>query len=363
MGEDMVKIMNNHNKSNGLKKNKLNKPKKQRPNVQTMQNKLAVRSKNNEHHKTERNILDEFGTNTMIQTEEQLVKQLELTKNAFDEMYYIQHETVGSGAFAKVRKVSRKRDRYEFALKIIKKKGRSKEELERFEREICILSKLRHRNVVQLINWSQTTKRIFMVQTLCNGGDVFQRLLDQKTLNEKETANVVRRVAEGLKYIHDNNIVHRDIKPDNLMFVSQDPLSNVMIIDFGLAAYCNNAPLWTPCGSAHYVAPEVLSSKGYGCKADMWSLGVITYMLLSGIPPFFDADGNQRRLYKMIKMGKYRFSSPYWDHISYFAKDLITNLLQIDPNKRFSAEQVLQHKWIKIECNQKYSTYSMGISI
>merc|ERR1711972_881632 len=95
-----------------------------------------------------------------------------------------------------------------------------------------------------------------------------------------------------------------------------------MLIDFGLAGDLKNGPLSTPCGTAHYVAPEVLASKPYDCKADMWSLGVIIYMLLCGFPPFFDAQGNQKRLYKLIKLGKYRFPSPYWDYVSENAKDL-----------------------------------------
>ena len=142
-------------------------------------------------------------------------------------------------------------------------------------------------------------------------------------------------------------MVHRDLKPDNLMYLSNDPLSNVVIIDFGLAACCNEqSALSTPCGSVHYAAPELLESKGYNRKADMWSLGVIAYLMLSGFPPFFYPNGNLKRLYKLIKRGKFRFTSPHWDHISYYAKDLITHLLVVDPDDRFDAKQVLTHKWI-----------------
>ena len=200
--------------------------------------------------------------------------------------------------------------------------------------------------MVALKDWCETKKRIYMVVQFCDGGDVFERILKQKTFSEKEAAHVVRKVAEGLQHVHENNIIHRDLKPDNLMYLTKDPESNIMIIDFGLAGDCTDGPLTTPCGTAHYVAPEVLSSKPYNSKADMWSLGVIIYMLLCGFPPFFDAQGNQKRLYKLIKLGKYRFPSPYWDYVSEQAKDLIKNLLQLDPVKRFSAKQVLKHKWI-----------------
>jgi len=294
-------------------------------------------SDENEAHK--------FGQNA-TKTEEEMVKELELTEKSFYKKYWIEDGTVGSGSFAKVRKVTRKKDKQEFALKMIKKAGKSKEDLAALQREIAILAKLRHPNVVKLMDWCETKKRIYMVVQFCDGGDVFERILKQKTFSEKEAAHVVRKVSEGLEHCHENNIIHRDLKPDNLMYLTKDPESNIMIIDFGLAGDCTNGALTTPCGTAHYVAPEVLSSKPYSSKADMWSLGVIIYMLLCGFPPFFDAQGNQKRLYKLIKLGKYRFPSPYWDYVSDQAKDLIKNLLQLDANKRFSARQVLQHKWI-----------------
>ena len=177
-------------------------------------------------------------------------------------------------------------------------------------------------------------------------GDVFERILKQKTFSEKEAAHVVRKVAEGLAHVHSAGIIHRDLKPDNLMYLSKAEASNIMLIDFGLAGDVGNGPLSTPCGTAHYVAPEVLAAKAYDAKADMWSLGVIIYMLLCGFPPFFDAQGNQKRLYKLIKLGKYRFPSPYWDYVSENAKDLVRNLLVLDPAKRCSATEVLAHKWV-----------------
>mmetsp|Transcript_55836 Transcript_55836/g.92971 ORF Transcript_55836/g.92971 Transcript_55836/m.92971 type:complete len:348 (-) Transcript_55836:109-1152(-) len=149
-----------------------------------------------------------------------------------------------------------------------------------------------------------------------------------------------------IEYVHTKNFIHRDLKPDNLMYLTKDATSNIMIIDFGLAGDASHGPLSTPCGTAHYVAPEVLSGKAYNGKADMWSLGVIIYMLLCGFPPFFDAQGNQKRLYKLIKLGKYRFPSPYWDYVSEPAKDLIKQLLTLDVEKRLSAQQVMAHKWV-----------------
>jgi len=275
-----------------------------------------------------------------------LVESLCLTEKEFYKKYWIEEDELGKGSFAKVRKVTRKADGDIFALKMIKKAGKSAEDLVALQREIAILAKLNHENVVKLMDWCETKKRIYMVVQFCDGGDVFERILKQKTFSEKEAAHVVRKVAEGLRHVHDNHIIHRDLKPDNLMYLTKDATSNIMIIDFGLAGDASHGPLSTPCGTAHYVAPEVLSGKAYNGKADMWSLGVIIYMLLCGFPPFFDAQGNQKRLYKLIKLGKYRFPSPYWDYVSEPAKDLIKQLLTLDVEKRLSAQQVMAHKWV-----------------
>eukprot|EP01083_Nonionella_stella_P318330 1162980_1 len=305
----------------------------------------ATKHNSNREARPIANMMNKFNKNK--QEESTLVGLTNgISERDFYKKYWIEDGTVGTGSFAKVRKVTRKKDKKEFALKMIKKAGKSKEDLEALQREIAILAKLTHPNVVKLMDWCETKKRIYMVVQFCSGGDVFERILKQKTFSEKEAAHVVRKVAEGLKHVHENHIIHRDLKPDNLMYLTKDPESNIMIIDFGLAGDATHGPLSTPCGTAHYVAPEVLSSKPYNSKADMWSLGVIIYMLLCGFPPFFDAQGNQKRLYKLIKLGKYRFPTPYWDYVGEKAKDLIRNLLQLDPDKRYSAEQVLDHKWI-----------------
>ncbi|ETO25757.1 Protein kinase domain containing protein [Reticulomyxa filosa] len=187
-----------------------------------------------------------------------------------------------------------------------------------------------------------------MVVEFCNGGDVFERIIKQRTFSEWEATHVIQQVAAGLEHIHSKGIVHRDLKPDNLMYLDNSPKAEIKIIDFGLAGDASKAPLKTPCGTAHYVAPEVLSSVPYDTQADMWSLGVIIYMLLCGFPPFFDAAGNQQRLYKLIKSGKFRFPSPYWDHVSDQAKDVIKGLLTKDPKERLNATQVLAHQWLKV---------------
>ncbi|ETO17436.1 Protein kinase domain containing protein [Reticulomyxa filosa] len=273
-------------------------------------------------------------------------KEGQLTEPEFYQKYWIEAGKLGEGSFARVRKITRKHDRKPFALKVIKKAGKSKEDLDALQKEIEILRKLNHKNVVRLTDWVETKKRIHMVVEFCNGGDVFERILKKKTFSEWEASHVVQQVAEGLDHIHSKGIVHRDLKPDNLMYLDSSPDAEIKIIDFGLAGDCSKSPLKTPCGTAHYVAPEVLSQIPYDTQADMWSLGVIIYMLLCGFPPFFDATGNQKRLYQLIKSGKFRFPSPYWDYISEQAKDVIKGLLTKDPKQRMTAAEVLAHPWI-----------------
>ena len=170
----------------------------------------------------------------------------------------------------------------------------------------------------------------------CDGGDVFQRILQEKQFSEYDASNIIRQACEGLAHAHEMGYCHRDLKPDNLMYETQDKTSNIKIIDFGLAGDTNDGPCKTPCGTAHYAAPEVLEQKPYGVEVDCWSLGIIAYTLLCGFPPFFDSNNNQKNLYSMIKRAKFSYPSPYWDHISKDAKDLINKLLTKDRKERYS---------------------------
>jgi len=214
-----------------------------------------------------------------------------------------------------------------------------------------VLQKCDHENIVRLGDWCDTKKRIYMVVEFCDGGDVFERVVQYKKFSEKSAIHVIKAVCSGLQHIHKMGYVHRDLKPDNLMYLTKEVDSKIKIIDFGLAGDCNDGPCKTPCGTAHYAAPEVLSSLEYNQSADMWSLGVIIYTLLCGFPPFFDATNNMKNLYHLIKKGQYSFPSPFWDDISVSAKDLITKLLVKEPTERLSAKEVLEHPWIANEAN------------
>ena len=156
----------------------------------------------------------------------------------------------------------------------------------------------------------------------------------QSYYNEREARDLVKLLLEAIKYCHDANVVHRDLKPENLLLTSKDDDASIKLADFGFAKRVefNSEGLVTACGTPGYVAPEILEGKSYGKTVDIWSIGVITYILLCGYPPFHD--DNHNALFKKIKKGKFEFDSPYWDHVSDDAKDLILEMLVVDPEKR-----------------------------
>jgi len=172
-------------------------------------------------------------------------------------------------------------------------------------------------------------------------------VLSKKTIyNEKEARDVSKILIEALRYCHERHIVHRDLKPENLLLASEDDDISIKIADFGFAKRCTKPKsLKTQCGTPGYVAPEILKGVLYDSQADMWSLGVIIYILLGGYPPFIEE--NQRELFKKIMKGRYKFHDEYWSDISDDGKDLIKSLMNIDTETRLTAEQALSSKWMK----------------
>jgi len=252
---------------------------------------------------------------------------------------------LGRGAFATVRKAIRKADGKEYALKCVRKKGMDEYNRKALESEVNIMLRLDHSNIVTLHELFDTPNHLHMIIDLLEGGELFDRIVEQGSFSEKSAANIIAQISEALKYLHGNNIVHRDLKPENLLYQTKDG-DQIMLVDFGLAKQTDN-PLSTPCGSPAYVAPEVLERKPYGKEVDWWSLGVILYILLCGFPPFHDEHNNLKRLYKKIKKGAYTFPSPYWDGISDEAKDLVNKLLHTNPRQRAGANTVLNHPWLQ----------------
>lgn len=253
-------------------------------------------------------------------------------------------EVIGRGAFSEVHKAKDKASGRLVAIKVIDKKSLKGKE-EALKNEIAVLKTAKHPNIVLLEEEYSDKNKVYLVLELVTGGELFDRIVEKGMYTEKDASELVQQILTAVDYLHKSDIVHRDLKPENLLYYSPAEDSKIMISDFGLSRMGENVDeLATACGTPGYVAPEVLRRQKYGKPVDCWSIGVISYILLCGYPPFYDE--NDAKLYKQIMKGEYEFDSPYWDDISVSAKEFITHLLQIDPSKRYSCEQALAHPWI-----------------
>jgi len=268
---------------------------------------------------------------------------------------YIILKKLGRGNFAVVRLLQRKADKKYFAAKIIKKQNLKPEELKTLHDEVKILKKLKHPNINALVEYLDTKHHLYMVLELLKGGELFESVVKKKRYTEAEAANVIRQVARACQYMHQRGVIHRDLKPENLVYLDKEN-TQICVTDFGLAKFVNyeGGLMKTACGTPGYVAPEILKQQKYDSQVDLWSIGVILYILLCGFPPFVEK--KLKALYKIIREGKYSFPSPYWDKISAEAKDCVSKLLKVDPKKRLTATQLLQHDWITGKCS-KSPTY------
>uniref|UniRef100_A0A8C6KJB3 Serine/threonine-protein kinase DCLK2 n=1 Tax=Nothobranchius furzeri TaxID=105023 RepID=A0A8C6KJB3_NOTFU len=254
-------------------------------------------------------------------------------------------KVIGDGNFAVVRECEERSTGKEFALKIIDKaKCSGKEHL--IENEVAVLRKVKHPNIIMLIEEVDTLSELYLVMELVKGGDLFDAITSLAKYTEKDASTMVFNLAGALKYLHSMNIVHRDIKPENLLvFEHPDGTKSLKLGDFGLATVVEG-PLFTVCGTPTYVAPEIIAESGYGLKVDIWAAGVITYILLCGFPPFRRSNNIQEDLFDQILLGQLDFPSPYWDSITDSAKELILKMLLVNAEARYSAQDVLSHPWV-----------------
>ncbi|XP_076830175.1 serine/threonine-protein kinase DCLK2 isoform X2 [Brachyhypopomus gauderio] len=254
-------------------------------------------------------------------------------------------KVIGDGNFAVVKECTERATGKEFALKIIdKNKCRGKEHL--IENEVAVLRRVKHPNIIMLIEEVETSSELYLVMELVKGGDLFDAITSSMKYTEKDASNMVHNLAAALKYLHRMSIVHRDIKPENLLVCRYpDGTKALKLGDFGLATVVDG-PLHTVCGTPTYVAPEIIAELGYGLKVDIWAAGVITYILLCGFPPFRSERNVQEDLFEHILQGDLHFPSPYWDNITDAAKELIGRMLQVNVEARYTAEDVLCHPWV-----------------
>lgn len=255
-------------------------------------------------------------------------------------------ELLGEGAFSKVYKCINVTTRELYACKIVPKSGLSQQDEEALRSEVEILTLINSPHVAKCVDFFDEEKTFYVVLEYLEGGELFDRIVKKTVYTEAEGRELVRILLLAIKACHDKLVAHRDLKPENLLLKSKTDDKDVKVADFGFAAIAENDHcLSAQCGTPGYVAPEILLGDLYGRPADMWSIGVITYILLGGYPPFYD--DNQKMLFRKIKSGDYKFDEAYWKGVSTEAQDLISNLLVVNPDKRFNVDQALAHAWLR----------------
>lgn len=253
---------------------------------------------------------------------------------------YLISKTLGQGKFSKVKLALHAPTGEKVAIKIIEKKKFKNHDLIKLSREIQIIKTLKHPNIIQLYEVIETNELIYIILEYMSGGELFDFIIKRGRLNEIDALNFYSQLLYAIEYMHSIEIAHRDIKPENLLL---DENFNLKLADFGLANVCDNGrKLETPCGSPCYAAPEMLLGKAYnGLKADIWSSGVVLYAMICGFLPF--EDQNISELYDKISNGLY--TEPIW--LSLNIKDLIKHILDVNPDTRYSIEDIKNHPWMK----------------
>jgi len=299
------------------------------------------------------------------------------------ERYHIVQK-IGEGAFSKVFKaLDTACDAY-IAIKIIDKKGMGASQINSAMKEIAIMRRLRHKNIVKLYGYQNTQKSryCFLYMEYVAGGEIFNQIIKYTYFSEDLARHIIRQVANAVKYLHDNGVVHRDIKPENLIFLPVKLLKRskeqqikarrksdddnkidegrfvrdygsagigvVKVADFGLSTILedDHTRAQTPCGTVGYTSPEQHLRLGYTKKVDLWAIGCVLYTLVVGFPPFYSNSGNSKDISRKVSHGDYKFLSPWFDEVSQECKNLISNLLTVDPKKRYSIDDLLKDPWL-----------------
>ncbi|XP_057214822.1 calcium/calmodulin-dependent protein kinase (CaM kinase) II gamma 1 isoform X9 [Triplophysa rosa] len=268
-----------------------------------------------------------------------------VTSTRFTDEYQL-YEELGKGAFSVVRRCVKKSTGQEYAAKIINTKKLSARDHQKLEREARICRLLKHPNIVRLHDSISEEGFHYLVFDLVTGGELFEDIVAREYYSEADASQCINQILESVNHIHQHDIVHRDLKPENLLLASKMKGAAVKLADFGLAIEVQgDQQAWFGfAGTPGYLSPEVLRKDPYGKPVDIWACGVILYILLVGYPPFWDED--QHKLYQQIKAGAYDFPSPEWDTVTPEAKNLINQMLTINPAKRITSEQALKHPWV-----------------
>uniref|UniRef100_A0A669EMP8 calcium/calmodulin-dependent protein kinase n=1 Tax=Oreochromis niloticus TaxID=8128 RepID=A0A669EMP8_ORENI len=267
------------------------------------------------------------------------------TCTRFTDEYQL-YEELGKGAFSVVRRCVKLCTGQEYAAKIINTKKLSARDHQKLEREARICRLLKHPNIVRLHDSISEEGFHYLLFDLVTGGELFEDIVAREYYSEADASHCIHQILDSVSYTHHHDIVHRDLKPENLLLASKCKNAAVKLADFGLAIEVQgDQQAWFGfAGTPGYLSPEVLRKEAYGKPVDIWACGVILYILLVGYPPFWDED--QHKLYQQIKAGAYDFPSPEWDTVTPEAKNLINQMLTINPAKRITAQEALKHPWV-----------------
>lgn len=292
---------------------------------------------------------DAMERSTAVDLDKQ-ARELTSAKRKIQDWYDVDRHHIGRGHYAVVCRGKCRRTGRPVAVKKIK---RFLTDEKRLKAEICVLKRVKkHPNIVELIDVFETPREVHVVMELCTGGELFERLADKGPYSEADCVRHLSDMAKAVQYLHENGIVHRDLKPENILLSTpNDEDAVVKVADFGLAKVFTGTNMKTKCGTWGYSAPEMISgsgiSFGYDSKVDSWSLGTILYILLCGFHPF-DPNGtsSDNDMISAIKNCNFDFQDDAWIGISDGAKDLIRHLLVLDPAKRFTMAEILNHHWV-----------------
>uniref|UniRef100_W5N353 non-specific serine/threonine protein kinase n=1 Tax=Lepisosteus oculatus TaxID=7918 RepID=W5N353_LEPOC len=272
-----------------------------------------------------------------------------IKKNAITDDYKVTSQVLGLGINGKVLEIFQKKNGEKYALKMLQDCPKARREVELHWRASPCSHIVRIVDVYE--NLYQSKKCLLIVMECMDGGELFSRIQDRgdQAFTEREASDIMKSIGEAIQFLHGINIAHRDVKPENLLYTSKRPNAVLKLTDFGFAKETTtHNSLATPCYTPYYVAPEVLGPEKYDKSCDMWSLGVIMYILLCGYPPFYSNHGLaiSPGMKKRIRMGQYEFPNPEWSEVSEEAKQLIRHLLKTEPTQRMTITEFMNHPWI-----------------
>jgi calcium-dependent protein kinase len=279
-----------------------------------------------------------------------ITRNINQNKNSVQKDYNILSK-IGKGSFGSVFKVHHKKTNQFRAMKVIKRETINLQDDDRkFLKEIEILCKADHPNIIRIYEYFVDEINFYLIMEFVSGGELYDTITSWKDFNERKAAYIMKQILSAVSYLHSSKIIHRDLKPENMLVENKrknksgEEEINIKIIDFGTCNFIDkNAKLSLKVGSPYYIAPEVLK-RNYNEKCDIWSCGVILYVLLVGYPPFSGSSTDD--LLRKVSKGQYSLEGSYWKKISQSAKDLVIKMLEINPSKRLSAEESLKHEWI-----------------